>query len=192
MDIALGLLGLLIICGLVFGVHLVSVEEKRAAANEALHDECEQEQVMFGIGPLKAQLLKQNTKGVNLMSKIEMDAVEYLEEVQRMSAVDADSYLEFAMLGNRGSEASAAKVAYVAEWRAKHPKASVKTRMQDFFEKHPLAPHTRDGIPEACCKRLGYTTSCPIDGKITNMPIANYCETASKMCRSCWRKSVED
>ena len=127
--------------------------------------------------------------------RVDMSALEFLQESQRMSIEDTDSFLEFVSLSKYGEEAPAAKVAYMMDWRDKHPKRRGKTRMYDFFEKYPSAPHDRDGTPEACCKQLGYTKVCRITSKAIQLTSvcgeAEYCEASSDRCRKCWHELLE-
>ena len=127
--------------------------------------------------------------------RVDMSALEFLKESQRMSIEDTDSFLEFVSLSKYGEEAPAAKVAYMMDWCDKHPKRCGKTRMHDFFEKYPSAPHGRDGTPEACCKQLGYTKACRMTNKATSVGSlcgeAGYCEASSELCRKCWHELLE-
>lgn len=127
--------------------------------------------------------------------KVDMSAMEFLQESQRMSIEDPDSFLEFVSLSKHGEEAPAAKVAYMMDWCDKHPKRRGKTRMHDFFEKYPSAPHGLDGTPEACCKRLGYTKKCILFDNAAMIGIpkseAEYCRVSSKYCRECWHELLE-
>lgn len=125
--------------------------------------------------------------------KVDMSALEFLQESQRMSVEDTDSFLEFVGLARYGEEAHAAKVAYLMDWCGKHPKRCGKTRMHDFFEKYPAAPHGMDGTPEACCRQLGYTKECAIDTMLVDVLRSNdeYCKVSSEICRKCWHEFVE-
>lgn len=127
--------------------------------------------------------------------KVDMSAMEFLQESQRMSIEDPDSFLEFVSLSKHGEEAPAAKVAYMMDWCSKHPKRRGKTRMHDFFEKYPSAPHGMDGTPEACCKQLGYTKECAINNDVALVSAlrgnAEYCKVSSELCRKCWHELLE-
>lgn len=96
-----------------------------------------------------------------------MDALEFLNEEERMSKIDPKAYNKLAKIFK-----NVEVVAYVENWSKAHPK---KTRMQDFLEKFPNAQMNEDGIPEVCCKVIGYTQMCK-----------------SCNCGYCWNQPVEN
>jgi len=56
---------------------------------------------------------------------------------------------------------------------------NLKTRMQDFFEKHPNADVKEDGTPCVCAKACGYVYKCklPLDSEMT--------------CHRCWNQFMQ-
>lgn len=64
----------------------------------------------------------------------------------------------------------------VQKWSDENPP---KTRMDDFFEKHPNADINSLGSPVACCKSLGYIDACPV------------INASSKSCSDCWMTPIE-
>ena len=66
----------------------------------------------------------------------------------------------------------------VTDWAKAHP---LKTRMQDFFEKHPNAIRKDDGTPNNCAAACGYTNKC-IYGKDDNIVY----------CFKCWNEPLDE
>ena len=64
----------------------------------------------------------------------------------------------------------------VQKWSDENPP---RTRMDDFFEKHPRADMNSLGSPVACCKSLGYIEICPV------------INASSKSCSDCWMTPIE-
>ena len=61
----------------------------------------------------------------------------------------------------------------VEQWSKEHP---LKTRRADLYSKFPILKERfgKDGTPDICCQRLGYTDRCPEHftcGDCWNMPI---------------------
>lgn len=57
---------------------------------------------------------------------------------------------------------------------------SKKTRMKDFFEKHPKAPRNQYGRPSACARIVGYCDICQRN-KFGNVD-----------CELCWNEPLEE
>lgn len=66
-------------------------------------------------------------------------------------------------------------IAAVKKWADEHPG---KTRLQDFLEKYPNAPRSKDGLPEVCAKHLGYCKEC-------------YRGERYQDCEKCWNTFIE-
>lgn len=99
-----------------------------------------------------------------------MDALEFLNEEERMSKIDPKAYNKLAKFFK-----NAEVVAYVENWSKAHPR---KTRLQDFLEKYPKAILEDSGIPKGtCCRWLGYTTECVL---------------GSSNCFRCWDSPLEN
>lgn len=62
----------------------------------------------------------------------------------------------------------------VEQWSKEHP---LRTRLQDFREKYPNAPHSDNGTPVICCANLGYDE---------NWVLCN------SDCVACWNKPLEE
>lgn len=70
----------------------------------------------------------------------------------------------------------ATAIEMVQEWTEDHP---LKTRKQDFFEKHPNAlEFTNIKMPKVCAKDCGYCKTCDYE--------------YGAMCKECWDEPVED
>lgn len=63
----------------------------------------------------------------------------------------------------------------VAKWGEDHP---LKTRAQDFFEKHPKAPKNSYGDPMLCAYKAGYRGECEPKN--------------SSVCHACWNEPIEE
>lgn len=111
-----------------------------------------------------------------------MDAIMFLKEWQRMcnhticvncpsGSICVKSGMPYEMKEFDGM------VLAVAKWSAEHPK---KTRMKDFWEKHPKAPKTKDNRPAVCAKIVGYCDVCQ----------RNECGDAD--CERCWEQPLEE
>ena len=69
----------------------------------------------------------------------------------------------------------------VEQWSKSHPQ---KTMIQDFFEKFPNAPRTKDGTPR---------NICPCDCGYTNEPESYIvCEHFTDDCLKCWSRPLEE
>ena len=122
-----------------------------------------------------------------------MDAVEFLKERDRMCRTNYDRELEckYCQAFNPGAEKHKCKVLknksiyqatendyinavfLVEQWSKEHP---LKTRRADLYSKFPILKERfgKDGTPDICCQRLGYTDRCPEHftcGDCWNMPI---------------------
>lgn len=118
---------------------------------------------------------------------IKMSALDYLKEKNRMtkrcSILCNDCPLWFF---NNGVKTSCKFIEY------DHPEQAIeivwryskehqpKTRMQDFFEKHPDATRNSDkGVPIVCAAHLGYTRECIREG-------------GAPMCKYCWSQPLKE
>ena len=61
-----------------------------------------------------------------------MDAVKFFKELERLSENDLDSFNKLGFIIDYKE-----KVDFVEKWSKEYP---LKTRMEDFLEKHPNAP----------------------------------------------------
>lgn len=112
-----------------------------------------------------------------------MDALKYLKEKQRMcDKIKRDCYKCPLGQTNNGRKANCEglqlgypeeSVEIVEKWSAEHPQ---KTILQDFLEKYPNALLNEAGVPESCCKNLGF------------LPMG-YCSITS--CEDCWNRPLE-
>ncbi len=113
-----------------------------------------------------------------------MDAVEFLKEWKRMCNVVRDGGRVYnpieCAVGGSCDRCEAWVIANpeqavenIEEWAEEHP---VKTRMQDFLEKHPGAP-LEHGYPVACAEFCGYGMCA---------------ERAPKSCQKCWNRPLEE
>lgn len=122
--------------------------------------------------------------------KKEMTAVEYFKEKARMvranehgyctlSCIDCPLYSENNPTGESCSNFERLHpeeaVSIVEKWSKEHPR---KTRVQDFFEKHPNAPKF-DGTPRCCAAYCGYCKHCTNTG----IDMGN--------CVDCWNEPLE-
>lgn len=126
-----------------------------------------------------------------MKGELEMDAVKYLKEKNRM----------FDSLGRTGGRCKGVNckscpfdssnngmrcgcvdfqveypekaVAIVEKWSKENPR---KTILQDFLEKYPNAKTDSKGEPKTCCVNLGYK---------------KYDECDLGNCNSCWNRSLE-
>lgn len=62
----------------------------------------------------------------------------------------------------------------ILRWLDSHP---LKTRKQDFIEKFPNATLTSNGIPNVCCRDLGYEESVGI---------------CKETCEDCWNEAIDE
>ena len=118
-----------------------------------------------------------------------MDAVKFLEELKRMCENIGDCGNCPAHFQRSGFFACKLEhipesyedfafddlVSFVEKWSAEHP---VKTRLQDFMEKHPNAMVKRNGLPPFMPTWLGYCSkschSCerqPTDKECWDLPL---------------------
>lgn len=67
-------------------------------------------------------------------------------------------------------------IATVKKWSKEHPR---KTILQDFLEKYPNAPLSKEGIPKTCAISLGLKKET-IEG------------CYEKECKDCWNTPVEE
>lgn len=67
-------------------------------------------------------------------------------------------------------------IATVKKWAKEHPR---KTILQDFLEKYPNAPLSKEGIPKTCAISLGLKKET-IEG------------CYEKECKDCWNTPVEE
>lgn len=102
-----------------------------------------------------------------------MDAVVFLKEKERMANSDPKLYGSEMMMTNKTFEE---QVQFVEQWVKEHPR---KTRMQDFLEKFPNASKTASGSPAVCAAAIGYRKQCEFRKENVN-------------CDKCWNHSVED
>lgn len=118
-----------------------------------------------------------------------MDAVEFLKAKSRMlkahengcGILCAECNFRPGKTG-RGVSCGAFRVLYpeeavaiVQKWVEEHP---VKTRMSDFFDKHPDATKREDGRPLVCACHVGYEER-------------KRCELTED-CWKCWNKPLEE
>lgn len=108
---------------------------------------------------------------INNKENTKMDAVEFLNEKNRMMIKDPKFY-------NRLKDITTndVLVEYVKQWSKDNP---IKTRAQDFKEKYPNSDSFEDGTPKVCASVLGYCEKCTI--------IGDY----SRGCVDCWNEPVE-
>lgn len=111
-----------------------------------------------------------------------MDAVKYAKNFSRLCGTTVCNRcpVRKAINGRICSRESLAEhaeavVAAVEEWAAEHPQ---KTYLTDFLEKHPDAPLSSDGEPDACARCCGYRKDCPGQSG---------CD-----CRKCWNTPMEE
>lgn len=118
---------------------------------------------------------------------IKMSALDYLKEKNKMlrnCTIDcADCPLGNANNGMKINcfvlERSYPEKAIEIVWRYSKEHQS-KTRMQDFFEKHPDAiRNSYKGVPIVCAAHLGYTRECIREG-------------GAPMCRYCWSQPLKE
>ncbi len=67
-------------------------------------------------------------------------------------------------------------VSILTKWAAEHPE---RTRMDDFFEKHPKAQKNKADFPIVCAAHCGYIDECPNDYSLHG-------------CEKCWRQPLEE
>lgn len=111
-----------------------------------------------------------------------MDAVEFLNEWKRMCQSDIncnECIIKKICVYNSGSAPdsivkSKELVELVEKWSKEHP---IKTRANDFWEKHPNAKVDCDFYTEFCCETLGYCEKCK----------HGYDTYA---CKDCWNEPV--
>ena len=110
-----------------------------------------------------------------------MDAVKFLKEMGRICSAGCGgcqlkTVLGFGSCTNavRAKKAEAV-VAAVEKWSAEHPQ---KTYLTDFLEKHPDAPLSSDGEPDACARCCGYRKDCP--------------GQSCRGCLECWNTPMEE
>ena len=118
-----------------------------------------------------------------MSEKKEMTAVEYFKAKARLTAnckICAGCPLNFSKNGREvfcrefEMEYPEEAVAIIQKWAEEHP---VKTRMSDFFEKHPNATKREDGRPLVCAFHIGYEAR-------------ERCEP-NENCLVCWNKPLE-
>lgn len=99
-----------------------------------------------------------------------MDAVLYLKELQRLETTDSKLYSQELTMTDKTFEE---RVAFVEQWSKEHPR---KTRMQDFLEKFPNAYLVGvKKVPIVCCEHIGYVKEC-----------------GNESCVKCWNQPVEE
>lgn len=111
-----------------------------------------------------------------------MDALKFLEEFDRMCVYYKDKICRGCpregspncIIAAMGKEERAKLIRDVEQWSKEHP---LRTRLQDFLEKYPNAPHSDNGTPVICCANLGYDE---------NWVLCN------SDCVACWNKPVEE
>lgn len=120
-----------------------------------------------------------------------MDAVLFVQEIERMRKTDLRSYSDFANISNPHE-----MVAFVAKWSISHPK---KTRAQDFMEKHPkarwamMASEECGGvykIPSGVCT---YFAGYFVDGEVCKKEQGHLMmDIKSDKCIRCWLKHIKE
>lgn len=113
-----------------------------------------------------------------------MDFIEYMNTKKRMTRNCTMSCTRCALSSDnnkRGMPCSIFERVHpeeaqliVSGWVELHP---LKTRAQDFFEKHPKAPKNTFGDPKLCAHRAGYCGNC--------VP------SSSEVCHKCWNEPVD-
>ena len=121
-----------------------------------------------------------------MSEKKEMTAVEFLQKMRRMCdsfdvkcdtgcpLQDLKRKINKAICREAITDCPEEAVAIVQKWAEEHP---VKTRMSDFFEKHPNATKREDGRPLVCAFYIGYEAR-------------ERCEP-NENCLVCWNKPLE-
>lgn len=108
-----------------------------------------------------------------------MDAVKYIKEKRRLcKGIVRCSNCPLGVFGGNGCESPEVAeeiVAAVEKWSAEHPQ---KTYLTDFLEKHPDAPLSSDGEPDACARCCGYRKDCP--------------GQSCRGCLKCWNTPMEE
>ena len=106
-----------------------------------------------------------------------MDAVKFFKEKERLCKSHDDVNCNKCELHNICDVAEKAEevVAIVEKWSAEHPQ---KTYLTDFLEKHPDAPLSSDGEPDACARCCGYRKDCP--------------GQSCRGCLKCWNTPMEE
>jgi len=111
-----------------------------------------------------------------------MDAVKYVKEIGRLcgshsgcAGCEIKTILGDTCSNAKRAENAKAVVAAVEKWSAEHPQ---KTYLTDFLEKHPDAPLSSDGEPDACARCCGYRKDCP--------------GQSCRGCLKCWNTPMEE
>lgn len=116
----------------------------------------------------------------------EMTALEYFKEKNRMTKkcsidcsdcpLSSEKNTTGLCCGDLQRKYPEIAVDIVEKWSKEHPR---KTFLQDFLEKYPNAPLSKEGIPETCAISLGLKKET-IEG------------CYEKECKDCWNTPVEE
>ena len=120
-----------------------------------------------------------------------MDAVKFLKEYERMceTCFNCDgcpiqgAKPNLMSCGDFRRENASVFVSVVEKWAEAHP---VKTRLQDFMEKHPNARTDSRGIPHYYPTVFGYC------GNPNGVHPCATCDCRGKEIECCWGLPVED